>query len=137
MQQSLLNAMGKVEIESAVANVIARFHREQHGHAPAVAVTLVGDMLIARCSGVFTPTEVSLTQSEEGRKIVQSARRELRALTRRQVEAQVARAAQTEIVRSYFDLDVRVAEHIEVYVLGENLEAKARFEEMGLTALNA
>lgn len=125
--------MKKSEIESAVRLTIEKFHREQQGHAPSsVTVNLVGDMIIARCSGVFTPTERSLTESEEGRKVVQSARRELRALTRRSIEAEVGRAAGIQVLRSYYDLDVRYGEHLEVYLLADNLEAKSLFAEMGL-----
>ncbi|MFZ4509114.1 MAG: DUF2294 domain-containing protein, partial [Fimbriimonas sp.] len=125
--------MTKSEIERAVASVVERYHREQQGHGPSyVQAHLVENMILVRCQGVFTPTEVSLTQSEEGRKAVQSARRELRALTRRQIEAQVAKAIGTGVSRSYYDLDVRLAEQVEVYMLEEHLESRLQFERLGL-----
>lgn len=74
-------------------------------------------MVVVVSDGVFTPTEQGLCETSEGRKLVQSARREQRALTRRAVEAEVARVVGRPVVRSFYDLDVRVAEQIEVYML--------------------
>lgn len=73
-------------------------------------------MAVVRCRDIFTPTERELVTTEEGRKIVQSARREQRALTRRQIEAAVAGAIGRTVIRSFYDLDVRVGEQAEIYV---------------------
>lgn len=95
-----------------------KFHQEQQGCTPAEAkATLAGDMMIVVLGGTFTPTEVVLSKSEEGKKLIQSARREQRALTRRQIETEVAIIVDRPVVRSYYDLDVRVGEQIEVYML--------------------
>lgn len=77
---------------------------------------MLPEMAIVRCHDVFTATERELVGTEEGRKIVQSARREQRALTRRQIEAEVSRACGRPIARSFYDLDVRVGEQIEIYI---------------------
>lgn len=117
-----VNSLERSELEQRIAEVIAKFHRDQQGHAPAECVpTLMGDMAIVVSRGIFTPTETTLSRSEEGRKLIQSARREQRALTRRDVEAEVSRVLGRRVLRSYFDLDVRVAEQIEVYMLAEVL----------------
>lgn len=104
-------------VEGAIERAVARFHQEQQGRTPEVcSVSVLSDMVVVRCENVFTPTERELVQTEEGRKLVQSARREQRALTRRQIEAAVAKEAGRPIVRSFYDLDVRVGEQVEVYV---------------------
>lgn len=106
-------------VEEAIERVVARFHREQQGHTPEVCrVSLLPDMAVVRCGNVFTPTERELVGTEEGRKLVQSARREARALNRREAEAVVSRVCGRPIVRSFYDLDVRVGEQVEVYVFG-------------------
>lgn len=104
-------------IEGAIERALARYHREQQGHVPeACRAVVLPDMAIVRCTGIFTPTERQLAATEEGRKLVQSARREQRALTRRQAEAVVGAAAGKAVVRSFYDLDVRVGEQAEIYV---------------------
>jgi uncharacterized protein YbcI len=104
-------------VEREIERVVTRFHREQQGHSPEVCtVTVLPDMAVVRCRDIFTPTERELVTTEEGRKIVQSARREQRALTRRQIEAAVAGAIGRNVIRSFYDLDVRVGEQAEIYV---------------------
>jgi uncharacterized protein YbcI len=120
----------RASIESEVEVVISRYHREQQGFAPTqIRASLVRDMIYVRSTGVFTPTEQKLTESEEGQKLVRSSRRELRSLTRRQAESEVARAAGVSVLRSYWDMDVRVGEQLEAYVLAEDLEEKLRHSE--------
>jgi uncharacterized protein YbcI len=110
----------RVDAASAAATAVANFHRDQQGVAPQqVDAWMVEGMIVVRCRGVFTSTEKNLCESKDGRKIVQSARRELRALTRRQIEAEVAKAIGTEVQRSFCDLDVRLGEQLEVYVLSQ------------------
>lgn len=104
-------------VEGAIERVIARHHREQQGHSPEVCrVVVLSDMAVVRCRDVFTPTERELASTESGRKLVQSARREQRALTRRQIEAEVGDAVGRRVVRSFYDIDVRVGEQAEIYV---------------------
>ncbi|RYG17379.1 DUF2294 domain-containing protein [bacterium] len=104
-------------VEREIERVVARYHREQQGHSPDVfGVTVLPDMVVIRCRDIFTPTERELVKTVEGRKLVQSARREQRAHTRRQAEAAVAEVIGRGIVRSFFDLDVRVGEQAEIYV---------------------
>lgn len=104
-------------VEAAIERVVARYHREQQGHTPEVCrVVMLSDMAIVRCTNAFTPTERELVATEEGRKLVQSARREQRALTRRDAETAVATAVGRKVLRSFYDLDVRVGEQIEIYI---------------------
>ena len=104
----------------SLAELFAKFHAEQHGSAPAtISVQELPGMIVVLSSGVFTNTEKQLADTEEGRKIVQSARRELRSLTRRQIETQVALSARRKVLRSYYDIDVRLGEQVEVYVTEE------------------
>src|SRR4051812_18531999 len=114
----MVASITKAGMEKEVARAISRFHEDQHGCRPTTTVAyLVGDMAIVRCTGCFTPTESSLASSEDGRKLVKSARRELRSLNRRDVERQVGEIVGSRVIRSFWDLDIRVGEQVEVYVL--------------------
>lgn len=108
-----------------VANAISRYHREQQGRAPgAIHVGLSGSLLTVLTNDIYTPTERQLVESEEGRKFVKSSRRELRSLTRESAHAAIAGVCGCPVLRSYWDLDVRVGEQLEAYVLAEDLEKR-------------
>src|SRR5579862_1991665 len=93
-------------LESELAELVARFHREQQGHSPSFCEAhILRDMAVVRSEGIFTPTEQTLCGSTEGRKLIQSARREQRALTRRDIESRVSKLIDREVLRSYYDLD--------------------------------
>ncbi|MEA2551930.1 MAG: hypothetical protein QOJ65_106 [Fimbriimonadaceae bacterium] len=114
-------------LEAEIARVISRFHEDQHGcKADRTVAYVVGDMVLVRSSGCYTGTEQRLAATEEGRKLVKSARRELRSLNRRQVESLVAEIVGVLVLRSFWDLDVRVGEQVEVYVLEQDLTEKIR-----------
>jgi uncharacterized protein YbcI len=108
----------KAGLEADIARVVSRFHEDQNGCKPdKVIVNLADDMVVVRSTGCFTPTERQLATSQEGRKFVKSARAEQRSLSRKDVSAQVADILRVSVVRSFWDLDVRVGEQIEVYIL--------------------
>jgi uncharacterized protein YbcI len=112
---NMSNSVGQ-NVEQALAELIAKFHREQQGHSPTCSSHILPSMAIVRSSAIFTPTELSLADTTEGRKLIQSARREQRALTRREIEAQVSKLLNRPISKSFYDLDVRSGEQVEVYI---------------------
>ena len=108
-----------------MANAVVRFQREQQGRGAAdVRAHLMGDMMVIRSSGIFTPTEAHLAASDEGRRLIKSARQELRSIHRKEIEDIVARLVQMDILRSYYDVDVDAAEQVEVYMLGQDVEKR-------------
>ncbi len=112
-------------IEAQVANAIVHFQREQHGRGPSDArAYIIGDMLLVRCTGIFTPTEVHLILTEEGRRLVRSARQELRSIVRADQENIVAGITGCKVIRSYGDINVEASEQIEVFVLELDLEKR-------------
>jgi uncharacterized protein YbcI len=112
-------------IEAAVANAVVRFQREQQGRgATEVRAHLVGDMMVVRSGGIFTPTEARLAATVEGRRLIKSARHELRSIHRGEIEGIVARVVGAEVVRSYYDVDVDAAEQVEVYMLAQDVEQR-------------
>lgn len=114
-------------LELEVANAIARYHREQQGKAPGrIQVSLAGSLLTILTSDIYTPSEVQLSNTEDGRKLIKSARRELRSLTREAAHGAIAGVCSCPVLRSYWDLDVRIGEQLEAYVLAEDLEKRLR-----------
>lgn len=113
-------------VEERIAETVSRFHEEQQGClAEETRAFLVDDMVLVRSSGCYTETEKRLSQTDEGRKLIKSARRDLRSLTRRDIEARVAEVVGRKVLRSYWDLDVRLGEQVEVYILGEPMASLA------------
>ena len=105
-------------LEEEISTAIFRFHFDQHGHEPrGIETYFCGDLVVVRCHDVFTPTEHDLAVTSEGKKLIQSARRDQRALTRREIEREVAKIMGYPVARSFYDIDTRNGEQVEVYVL--------------------
>jgi uncharacterized protein YbcI len=127
----LVNRPTKGTIEAEVANAVVRFQREQQGRGPnEVRAHLIGDLLLVRCGGIFTPTEARLAASEEGRRLIKSARQELRSIVRPEIETIIGSIVGGGVLRSYMDVDVEAAEMIEVYVLEMDLEKRLLRQEL-------
>jgi uncharacterized protein YbcI len=121
----------KGTIEAEAANAVVRFQREQQGRGPTdVRVHLVGDLLLVRCSGIFTTTEAHLAVTEEGRKLIKSARRELRAIHHAEIEAIISGIVGCQVIRSYGDVAVEAAEQMEVFVLEVDIERRLLRQEL-------
>ena len=115
----------KGTIEAEISNAVVRFQREQQGRGPSDArAHLVGELILVRCTGIFTPTEARLAVTDEGRRLIKSARQELRSISHAEIEAVIADIAGCAVLRSYGDLNVEVAEQVEVYVLDADLEKR-------------
>jgi uncharacterized protein YbcI len=113
----------KGTIEAEAANAVVRFQREQQGRGPAdVRAHLVGNLLLVRSAGIFTQTEAHLAASDEGRRLIRSARLELRSINQAEMEAIIAGIVGCRVFRSFYDVDVEAAEQIEVFVLETDLE---------------
>ena len=120
-----MNRPTKGAIEAEIANAVVRFQREQQGRGAAeVRAHLVGDLVLVRCTGIFTPVEARLAVSEEGQKLIKSARQELRSINHTEIEEVIGHIIGCVVVRSFFDVDVEAAEQIEVYALDSDMEKR-------------
>jgi uncharacterized protein YbcI len=110
-------------VETDAATAIARYHRDQHGHFPDdVRAYLLGDMLIVRCSGTFSRQENELAGSREGRKLIQSARREMQADLRDELHALIEPIVGCRVIRSFYDIDVRSGDEAKVFILARPVD---------------
>lgn len=126
-----MSKVTKGQIEAQVANAFVAFQREQHGRGPAdVRAYVIGDLILVRATGVFTPTEARLTSTEEGRRLIRSSRQELRAIVREDLEAIVAGVAGCRALRSYSDVNVEAAEQMEVFVMETDIERRLLRQEL-------
>lgn len=117
-----MKTLGAESIELEVANAIAKYHREQQGKVPGrISVHLNANVIVVLTSEMYTPQEERLSRDEDGRKAIKSARRELRSLTRESAHALIASVVGCPVLRSYWDLDVRIGEQAEVYVLAKEI----------------
>ena len=120
-----MNRPTKGAVEAEIANAVVRFQREQQGRGPAdVRAHLLGDMVLVRCKGIFTPTEERLATSEEGCRLIRSARQELRSINHPEIEEIIGRIIDCVVVRSFYDVDVQVAEQMEIYILDVDIEKR-------------
>ncbi len=121
----MVNRPTKGTIEAEVANAAVRFQREQQGRGPSdVKAHLLGDMIVVRSFGIFTQTEQHLAATDEGRRLIKSARQELRSINRQENEVLVAGIVGTGVLRSYYDIDVEAGEQVEMYVFSEDVERR-------------
>ncbi len=115
----------KGSLESAVADAAVRFQREQHGRGAAnVRAHLLGNLLIVRSTGIWTPVEARLTNSDEGRRLIKSSRYELRSLNGEEMEGLVAQIVGCAVTHSFFDVNVPAAEQMETFVLEADIEKR-------------
>ena len=115
------------DIEAHIADAVARFQREQVGRCPKdVRAFLLQDMVLIRCDGVLTPTEVLLAATDEGRRLIRGARQELRGLQRTEIEGLIGSVLGCRVLRSYSGVDVAAGELVEVYILDINAEERFR-----------
>jgi uncharacterized protein YbcI len=120
-----VSRLTKGEIEGQVAAAAVRFQREQQGRGPAdVRAHLLRDVLVVRYTGIFTSTEAHLAATDEGRRLIRSARQELRTIYRMEMEAIVAEIVGCPVSRSYYDIEVASEEQVEVYILGADVEKR-------------
>ena len=120
-----MNGISLDLIESRILQAVSKFHLEQQGRAPNHArAYFQEDIVVVYSSGIYTKTEEQLSGTEEGRKLIKSARRELRSLTRRIIEEQISQILHRDVLRSFWDLDIRSGEQIEVYMLGPERQSE-------------
>lgn len=118
----MVNTDNRECLQLDLANAIARYHREQQGRAPGrIDVQIAGNLIVVLSNDIYTPSEEQLCGSDEGRALIKSARRELRSITRDKAHAQIASVCGCPVLRSYWDIDSRIGEQIEVYVLAAKL----------------
>ncbi len=66
--------------------------------------------------------EEHLSASDEGRKLIKSARQELRSINHEEIEDIIAGLVGCAVLRSHCDVSVEAAEQVEVYILAQNIE---------------
>jgi uncharacterized protein YbcI len=107
-------------LQSEIAAEMARFQRDSHGLFPErVSSIVVDDVVIVRSIGTFNRQEVELSDSTEGQKLIQSARREMQTDLRGDLHRLIERLTGERVLRSFYDVDVRNGDEARVFVLAQ------------------
>jgi len=120
-----VNGTSLDSVQARILETASKFHLDQQGRAPdEIRAYLQEDIVVVYTSGIYTATEQELSLSVEGRKLIKSSRRELRSLSRRLIEEQISLIVGRYVLRSFWDLDIRTGEQVEVYMLGASLDSR-------------
>ncbi|AEF94038.1 Protein of unknown function DUF2294 [Desulfotomaculum nigrificans CO-1-SRB] len=117
--------MSQAVIEKRICDEFIKFQRELVGRGPECAkVMICKDMVIIRSTGVLTKEEKHVCSSRKGRALVKQLRLELRDTYIERIEAIIAQITDTGVKSSHGDISVRTGEHIEVFIMEQDLEKK-------------
>jgi uncharacterized protein YbcI len=106
-------AATKGSLEADIANAVTRFQREQQGRgATDIRAHLLGDLVVVRCGGIFTPTEARLAASEEARRLSKEAVRLLVAEHTEERTLSLLGEPRVNVLRLNLALDRSVAETV-------------------------
>ncbi len=110
------------EQESALANAITQFEKEQLGRGPLeTRVFFIEDLILVRLRGVLTPAEATLAQTSDGHTLIKQVRRELLESSRPALEAIVKEHTGGRVKSLHTDISAKTGERIIVFTLEENL----------------
>ena len=111
------------QISSSLAEAIAQFQEEEMGTRPAdVTVTIGTDLVMVHLKDVLTPSERSLARTEEGQVMLQRFNTlRFNAAPSQQVQEQVARTLEREVVEVLTSLSPLTGSLVVIYMLGNVL----------------
>jgi uncharacterized protein YbcI len=111
------------ESEAEFTKAVIKLEREYFGRGPSEARSFfIADMIVVRLRGILTPAEVKLSETEEGRKLVKNARRQLFQSARPLFENLVQDILGCEVINLYTDMSVETAERVIILTVDANLE---------------
>ena len=111
------------EIEAAVCEGLRRFELEYMGRGPAdIRAHLLGDLLVARLTGVLTAAEQHLAQScpdEKGRDLLKQVRTHLIETARPILEEMIHTVTGAKVLSLHHDISTVAGEEIIAFTLNE------------------
>lgn len=111
--------------EAEITRAIIQFEKDYLGRGPADARTyFVGDMILVRLTGILTPAEVKVAQTEEGRLLVKRTRRMLFETSRPLLEDIVQRILGCNVISLHTDMSTVTGERVIVLTVDEDLDER-------------
>lgn len=115
--------MTQSAMEKRICDEFIKFQKGLVGRGPeCTKVMICRDMVIIRSSGVLTKEEKHVCGTRKGRSLVKQLRLELRDTYIEQIEALVKQITACTISSSHGDISIRTGEHIEMFILDQDLE---------------
>jgi uncharacterized protein YbcI len=122
-REAIMSRVTKGSLEAEISSVAVRLQRKHLGRgASDIRAFLIGDLVLVRCTDIFTPAEALLTATDEGKRLIRQTRDEMRGIVRGELESAVSAIVGCAVLRSYWDMNVEAAELVEVYVLEQDIE---------------
>lgn len=111
--------------EAEMTRAIIQFEKDYLGRGPADARTyFVSDMILVRLTGILTPAEVKVAQTEEGRLLVKRTRRMLFETSRPLLEDMVRRILGCSVISLHTDMSTVTGERVIVLTVDEDLDER-------------
>lgn len=112
------------QAEAEFTRAMIKFEKEYLGRGPLDARTFfIKDLIVVRLTGVLTPAEQKLAETQEGRTLVKETRRQLFESSRPLLELIVQEVTGLEMISLHTDMSTRTGERIVVITVGADLEA--------------
>lgn len=119
--------MSQSVLEKKICDQFIKFQRDLVGRGPeCTKVMICRDMVIIRSTGVLTKEEKQVSGSRKGRALVKQLRMELRETYIEKIEIIIGQITESKVKSSHGDISIRTGEHIEVFILEEDLEKKIK-----------
>jgi len=120
---------GKMEAE--ICDAFKKLLRELTGRGPEdIRTYILNDMVIIRLKGVLTTEEKHLAQTETGKKLIKSVRRELRESHSAAFDKIITDYTGCGIVSSHSDISTKTGERVEIFILDCDLQSKLTKEKL-------
>ncbi|AEG60121.1 DUF2294 domain-containing protein [Desulforamulus ruminis] len=112
-------------MEKKICDEFIKFQKNLVGRGPeCTRVMICRDMVIIRSSGVLTKEEKHVCGTPKGRSLVKQLRLELRDTYINQIESLIKSITFCKVNSSHGDISIRTGEHIEVFILDQDLEKR-------------
>jgi uncharacterized protein YbcI len=109
--------------EAAISDEMMAFQHEFVGRGPErIRSRIVEDLVIVRSFGVFTPAEMQLTNSHEGRRLIKAMRQQVLEAGRSVLERIVQKHTGAEVISVHSDISTKSGEWLDVFVLDLSIE---------------
>ncbi len=113
----------KGQTEAEISDAIIRFEKEYMGRGPEETRTYIfDDLVLVRLSGVLTPAEKKLAESDregKGRSLIKQLRMELLERGRALLEAIVRDITGRQVTSMHTDISTVTGERIIIFVLSD------------------
>jgi len=121
-----MKKISKGQTEAKIREYIIKFEKEHMGRGPEdTTVTILGDIIFVRLTGVLTAAEKTLAKDPaEGRMLVKQTRVRLLENSRSMLEENIEDITGAKVISMHTDISTKTGERIIVFTMNHSLEYK-------------